>query len=67
MTVDLVTKKQGSMSVRRSHRWTRIAISIIYLRFDQDKIDEQDNIIMFDVFVGEALAIGTLCQSYPFS
>jgi hypothetical protein len=28
----------------------------MYLRLDQDKVDEQNNKVMFDVFVGEAFA-----------
>lgn len=35
-----------------------------YLRLDQDQINEKNNIVMLNIFVGEALAIRTLCQSY---
>lgn len=28
-----------------------------HLRFDQDQIDKQDNIVMFDIFVAEAAAV----------
>lgn len=32
----------------------------MYLRLDQHQVDEEDHKIMLDIFVGEAIAIGTL-------
>jgi len=32
-----------------------------YLRLDQDKINEQDDKIMLDIFVGKVFAVRTLC------
>lgn len=35
-----------------------------HLWFHQDQINEEHNVIMLDVFVGETLASWTLCQSH---
>jgi hypothetical protein len=34
------------------------------LRLDQDQVDEEDDKVMFDVFVGEAVALRTLGQAH---
>ena len=39
----------------------------VYLRFDEDQINEDNHIIVLDIFVGKALAPWTLCQSHPFA
>lgn len=39
----------------------------IHLRLDQDKIDEQHDKIMLDIFICEALAARTLCQAHTFA
>lgn len=36
------------------------------LRLDQDKIDEHDNEVMFNIFVGEALASRALSKAHTF-
>jgi hypothetical protein len=37
------------------------------LRLDQDQVDEQDDKVMFDVFVGEAATLRTLGQTHAFA
>jgi hypothetical protein len=39
----------------------------MYLWFDQDQIDEEDDEVMLDIFVGEALAAGALGQAHAFA
>lgn len=39
----------------------------IHLRLDQHQIDEQDDKVMFHVFVGELLAARTLGQAHAFA
>ena len=39
----------------------------LYLWFDQDQIDEQHHKVMFDIFVGKALASRTLGQPNSFA
>jgi hypothetical protein len=38
-----------------------------YLWFDEDEVDEDHDEVVFDVFVGEALAARTLRQSHTFT
>ena len=38
-----------------------------YLWLDQHQIDEQHDEIMLDIFVGEALAAWTLCETHTFA
>lgn len=38
-----------------------------YLRFDEHQIDEDHDKVIFDVFVGKALAARTLRQSHAFA
>lgn len=38
-----------------------------HLRLDQHQVDEQHDVVMLNVFIGEALAIWTLCQSDTFA
>ena len=38
-----------------------------YLRFDQDKIDEEDNEVMLDILVGKLLAVLALRESHAFA
>lgn len=38
-----------------------------YLWFDQDQVDEDHDKVIFDVFVGEALAARALRQSHAFA
>ena len=37
------------------------------MRLDQDQVDEQDDKVMLDIFVGETLAIGALSEPDSFS
>ena len=39
----------------------------IHLRFDQDQINEEDDEIMLDIFVGESFAARTLGQTHSLS
>lgn len=39
----------------------------IHLGFDQDQIDEEDDEVMLDIFVGESFAARTLGQTHSFS
>jgi hypothetical protein len=39
----------------------------LYLRFDQNQINEQHHEIMLDIFVGEAFAARTLRQPHSLS
>jgi hypothetical protein len=38
-----------------------------HLRFDQHQIDEQHNVIMLDIFVGETFALWALSQPDAFA
>lgn len=42
-------------------------ITAAYLWFDQDQVNKEYDIVVLNVFVGEAFAIGTLCEAYSFS
>ena len=46
---------------------TLLHTTITDLRFDQNKIDEQDDEIMFDIFVRESLAARTLRKTDSFT
>lgn len=39
----------------------------IHLRLDQDEIDEQDDKVVLDVFVGKFLAVGALREADAFA
>lgn len=41
-----------------------LSLKCTYLRFDQYQIDEEDNIIMLNIFIGESLAVWTLREAY---
>ena len=40
---------------------------ISYLRFYQDKVNKEHDEVIFDIFVGEVLAAGTLRQTHAFA
>lgn len=37
------------------------------MRLDQNKVDEDDNVVMLDILVGKALASRTLSEPNPFA
>jgi hypothetical protein len=60
MPVDLKDGPQSDFKERIEGR-------LSHLRFDQDQINEKDDEVMLDIFVGKPFALRALCQTHAFT